>query len=59
METWFTFAMGLVDHDALLALKVKLEEAAIPVEGSIGHGTFSSIYFHDPNTYDLEFSATN
>jgi catechol 2,3-dioxygenase-like lactoylglutathione lyase family enzyme len=53
------FAMGLSDHAALNAWQRKLEAADIEVEGPIDHGMFTSIYFHDPNGYRLEFSATN
>jgi catechol-2,3-dioxygenase len=29
------------------------------VEGPIDHGVCTSIYFHDPNGYRLEFAAQN
>jgi catechol-2,3-dioxygenase len=51
--------MGLSDHDALNTWKEKLERHNITVEGPIDHGMFTSVYFHDPNGYRLEFSATN
>jgi catechol 2,3-dioxygenase-like lactoylglutathione lyase family enzyme len=53
------FAMGLADHTALHDWKNKLQAHSIEVEGPIDHGMFSSIYFHDPNGYRLEFSAAN
>ena len=53
------FAMGLADHAALQAWKDKLCAHDIGVEGPIDHGMFTSIYFHDPNGYRLEFSAAN
>lgn len=51
------FAMGLADHDALETWRRRLMEKDIEVEGPIDHGVFSSIYFHDPNGYRLEFAA--
>jgi catechol-2,3-dioxygenase len=51
--------MGLADHTALHDWKNKLQAHSIEVEGPIDHGMFSSIYFHDPNGYRLEFSAAN
>lgn len=52
-------AMGLTDHAALHAWKDRLEGRGIAVEGPVDHGIFSSIYFHDPNGYRLEFTAQN
>jgi catechol-2,3-dioxygenase len=34
-------------------------QRGLDVEGPIDHGIFSSIYFHDPNGYRLEFGAQN
>ncbi len=53
------FAMGVPDHAALLAWRDRLARAGIEVEGPIDHEIFTSIYFHDPNGYRLEFSAQN
>jgi catechol 2,3-dioxygenase-like lactoylglutathione lyase family enzyme len=53
------FAMAVADHNALTTWKETLEGRDIRVEGLIDHGMFSSIYFHDPNGYRLEFSAAN
>ena len=53
------FAMGVVDHDALAKWRQLLIDRGLEVEGPIDHEIFSSIYFHDPNGYRLEFTAQN
>ena len=53
------FAMGLADHDALSIWRKRLLDKGLEVEGPIDHGVISSIYFHDPNGYRLEFAAQN
>lgn len=51
------FAMGVQDHAALEAWRQRLTDRGIAVEGPVDHGICSSIYFHDPNGYRLEFST--
>ncbi len=51
------FAMGVADHEALDIWKERLTAKGLEVEGPIDHHVFSSIYFHDPNGYRLEFAA--
>jgi len=51
------FAMRVPDHETLHAWKEKIESRGVEVEGPIDHGFITSIYFHDPNGYRLEFSA--
>ena len=53
------FAMGLEDQDALATWRERLVARGIEVEGPVDHGIFTSIYFHDPNGYRLEFAAQN
>ncbi|MBT3534100.1 MAG: VOC family protein [Rhodospirillaceae bacterium] len=53
------FAMGVADHGALDVWQERLSAKGLEVEGPIDHGVFSSIYFHDPNGYRLEFAAQN
>jgi glyoxylase I family protein len=53
------FAMGVADHGALDIWRERLTAQGIEVEGPIDHGVFSSIYFHDPNGYRLEFAASD
>jgi catechol-2,3-dioxygenase len=53
------FAIGLEDHQALAVWKEKLTACGIDVEGPVDHGIFTSIYFHDPDGYRLEFAAQN
>ena len=51
------FAMGVADHGDLDQWRRQLMDKGLAVEGPIDHGIFSSIYFHDPNGYRLEFTA--
>lgn len=51
------FAIRVADHAALHALRDRLVANGIEVEGPVGHGMITSIYFHDPNGYRLEFAA--
>jgi catechol-2,3-dioxygenase len=53
------FAMGVPDHEALEAWRTRLLTRGVEVEGPIDHGVCTSIYFHDPNGYRLEFAAQN
>ncbi len=53
------FAMGVADHGALDIWQERLTAKGVEVEGPIDHGVFSSIYFHDPNGYRLEFAASD
>ena len=53
------FAMGVPDHEALAAWRTRLLARGVEVEGPIDHGVCTSIYFHDPNGYRLEFAAQN
>jgi catechol-2,3-dioxygenase len=51
------FAMGVADHTALESWRSRLIGKGIEVEGPIDHGFITSIYFHDPNGYRLEFAT--
>ena len=53
------FAMGVADHEVLSKWRQLLIDRGLEVEGPIDHHIFSSIYFHDPNGYRLEFTAQN
>jgi catechol 2,3-dioxygenase-like lactoylglutathione lyase family enzyme len=53
------FAMGVRDHADLARWQERLAARGVKVEGPIDHGMCTSIYFHDPNGYRLEFSAQN
>ena len=53
------FAMGVEDHGALAIWRERLMARGVEVEGPIDHSIFTSIYFHDPNGYRLEFTAQN
>ena len=53
------FAMGVEDHEALATWKERLGARGIEVEGPVDHKIFSSIYFHDPDGYRLEFATAN
>jgi catechol 2,3-dioxygenase-like lactoylglutathione lyase family enzyme len=48
-------AIGVPTQEALFALKDRLENAGVAVEGVIDHGLIWSIYVHDPNNLSLEF----
>ena len=51
------FAMRAPDHAAVYRLRGRLIDHGIEVEGPVAHGMVTSIYFHDPNGYRLEFAA--
>ena len=51
------FAMGVADHAALETWRTRLMGRGIEVEGPVDHGMCTSIYFHDPNGYRLEFAT--
>ena len=51
--------MGVADHEVLSKWRQLLIDRGLEVEGPIDHHIFSSIYFHDPNGYRLEFTAQN
>ncbi len=53
------FAMAVADHEALATWRDRLQARGLEVEGPIDHEIFSSIYFHDPNGYRLEFATQN
>ncbi|MEO7402726.1 MAG: VOC family protein, partial [Burkholderiales bacterium] len=53
------FAMTVRDHDDLHGWCDRLKARGVTVEGPIDHGVCTSIYFHDPNGYRLEFAAQN
>jgi len=49
-------SFNLPDHEELLALRARLEEAGVGVTEEIDHGFVHSIYFTDPNGIALEAS---
>ncbi len=49
-------SFNLPDHEALLELHARLEEAEVEVTEEIDHGFVHSIYFTDPNGIALEAS---
>ena len=49
-------SFNLPDHDALIALQARLQEAGVEVTEEIDHGFIHSIYFSDPNGIALEAS---
>lgn len=51
------FAIRVPDHATLYELRDRLVTNHIEVEGPVSHGMITSIYFHDPNGYRLEFAA--
>ena len=53
----YHFAFELADLDAQQAFKDRLENLGLPVRGPIDHGFVTSIYFHDPNGLQLEFTV--
>ena len=53
------FAMTVRDHADLAIWRNRLIERGVDVEGPVDHGLCTSIYFHDPNGYRLEFAAQN
>lgn len=50
-------AMGVARHQDLEVWRDRLQARGVEVEGPIDHEIFTSIYFHDPNGYRLEFCA--
>lgn len=50
-------AIRVKDREALQGWADRLRENDINVEGPIGHGFCTSIYFHDPNGYRWEFTT--
>ena len=53
------FAMSVRDHAALQTWRDRLVARGIAVDGPIDHEICTSIYFHDPNGYRLEFTTQN
>ncbi len=51
------FSMAVKDHDTLSAWHERLTGNGLEVIGPVRHGICSSIYFHDPDGYLLEFTA--
>lgn len=51
------FAMKVEDVEAVKAWRDRLVARGIEVEGPIDHGICTSVYFHDPNGYRLEFTT--
>jgi catechol 2,3-dioxygenase-like lactoylglutathione lyase family enzyme len=49
-------SFSLPDHESLLALQARLQEAEVEVTEEIDHGFIHSIYFTDPNGIALEAS---
>ncbi|MBT3332773.1 MAG: VOC family protein [Rhodospirillaceae bacterium] len=52
----YHFAFEVEDRAALDQFKAQLEARGLPVRGPIDHGFVTSIYFHDPNGLQLEFT---
>ena len=52
-------AMRVKNHQELQGWADHLREQGIEVEGPVGHGFCSSVYFHDPNGYRWEFTTEN
>ncbi len=53
----YHFAMELADLDELHRFKARLEAHGLPVRGPTDHRFCHSIYFHDPNGLQLEFTV--
>ena len=53
----YHFAFELADLDAQAVFKERLEALGLAVRGPIDHGFVTSIYFHDPNGLQLEFTV--
>jgi len=49
-------SFNLPDHESLVALQARLQEAEVEVTEEIDHGFIHSIYFTDPNGIALEAS---
>lgn len=53
------FAMKVNDVDAINAWRDRFKELGVQFDGPVDHGVCTSLYFHDPNGYRLEFMAMN
>ena len=53
----YHFAFELENLEAQKYFKDKLESLGLPVRGPVDHGFVTSIYFHDPNGLQVEFTV--
>ncbi len=53
----YHFAFELENLKAQKYFKDKLENYGLPVRGPVDHGFVTSIYFHDPNGLQVEFTV--
>ncbi len=53
----YHYAFELEDLAAQQEFKERIEALGLPVRGPIDHGFVTSIYFHDPNGLQLEFTV--
>ena len=53
----YHFAFELENLEAQKFFKEKLENLGLPVRGPVDHGFVTSIYFHDPNGLQVEFTV--
>ncbi len=53
----YHFAFELENLEAQKYYKDKLENFGLPVRGPVDHGFVTSIYFHDPNGLQVEFTV--
>ena len=53
----YHFAFELENLEAQKYFKDKLENFGLPVRGPVDHGFVTSIYFHDPNGLQVEFTV--
>ena len=53
----YHFAFELENLEAQKNFKDKLESLGLPVRGPVDHGFVTSIYFHDPNGLQVEFTV--
>lgn len=51
------FAMETASVEEVLAVKKRLDDAGVPVQGIVDHGFIKSIYFFDPNGLRLEVTT--
>lgn len=49
------FAMKVRDREAIDAWRDRLVKRGVQCDGPVDHGVCTSLYFHDPNGYRLEF----
>src|SRR5271167_192096 len=49
------FAMKVANLEAIHTWQRRLSEKGVTCEGPVDHGVCTSLYFHDPNGYRLEF----